>query len=624
MQKVHPVAFDHNKAPVHTSKKVLLKGISCRGRRRYNLNLQALFQEQRKKIEDPPIMSSRLLQEMKEIQTDKHGITAGTGDRMRIVFHEDNLYTVNATLVGPPFTPYANGYFNVDILVPSDYPFTPPEIRFATRIWHPNIFLESGHVCINILQQGGWSASWTLHHAMLVVYSLLSDPLLDGNRMSANAPAGEMYEADRHHFVNEAQEWTRLYAGLDASVGWGDETHCVMQTGKKYLSEIKGDEKTQCLPAHRGLVQTADTRKTRLDVTDQHVRRAYYCELCDKGFGEGDVQDALVRSNWIYDDAVELLLWRVLVQDEELRKESLNRAEEENPALQITSSPTNTHSSTQKKSEMSYGDAFVIQNQRNELVKKLSHSLCRDEAKVLQVLEDCYWDKTSVTRILNQDHVDAGLLINQVRAVVFGEIAQPQFSRKPAQIAHGQKLEGTTSMDSVAEVFQTSTEESPVGILPSEGRNQSFRIEEGTPALQITSSPTNTHSSPQKASEMSYGDALVLQNQRNELVKKLSHSFGCDETKLLQVLEDCSWDETIVTRILNQDQQSEVTCSSTGMEEVADGVDEQGIPHQVVTPVIDRAGALLGDTTPIPQTEDDSWLLVGSSENDESSENQTL
>ena len=37
------------------------------------------------------------------------------------------------TLRGPDDTPYAKGTFEVDIIIPDDYPFTPPKMRFITK-----------------------------------------------------------------------------------------------------------------------------------------------------------------------------------------------------------------------------------------------------------------------------------------------------------------------------------------------------------------------------------------------------------------------------------------------------------------------------------------------------------
>lgn len=45
----------------------------------------------------------------------------------------DSIFGLLGTLRGPDDTPYAKGTFEVDIVIPDDYPFTPPKMRFITK-----------------------------------------------------------------------------------------------------------------------------------------------------------------------------------------------------------------------------------------------------------------------------------------------------------------------------------------------------------------------------------------------------------------------------------------------------------------------------------------------------------
>lgn len=52
------------------------------------------------------------------------------------------------TITGPEGTAYENGVFDVDILIPKEYPFEPPKMRFITKIWHPNVSSQTGAICL--------------------------------------------------------------------------------------------------------------------------------------------------------------------------------------------------------------------------------------------------------------------------------------------------------------------------------------------------------------------------------------------------------------------------------------------------------------------------------------------
>ncbi|KAK6051640.1 ubiquitin--protein ligase [Cooperia oncophora] len=42
------------------------------------------------------------------------------------------------------------GYFKAVIRFPPNYPYSPPSMKFLTKVWHPNVY-ENGDLCISIL-----------------------------------------------------------------------------------------------------------------------------------------------------------------------------------------------------------------------------------------------------------------------------------------------------------------------------------------------------------------------------------------------------------------------------------------------------------------------------------------
>ena len=63
----------------------------------------------------------------------------------------EDLFCWQATIMGPPDSPYQGGLFFLTIHFPSDYPFKPPKVVFTTKIYHPNIN-SNGSICLDILR----------------------------------------------------------------------------------------------------------------------------------------------------------------------------------------------------------------------------------------------------------------------------------------------------------------------------------------------------------------------------------------------------------------------------------------------------------------------------------------
>eukprot|EP01084_Bolivina_argentea_P240455 403961_1 len=126
---------------------------------------------------------------------------------------DDDLFHWNATLMGPSETPYEGGIFFLDIILPKDYPFKPPKIKFTTKIFHCNINRETGGIALDILQDN-WSAALTISKALLSICSLLCDPNAE---IYLNDKAAKLYKANRAQHDKVAKEWAIKYAEAPAN-----------------------------------------------------------------------------------------------------------------------------------------------------------------------------------------------------------------------------------------------------------------------------------------------------------------------------------------------------------------------------------------------------------------------
>lgn len=61
------------------------------------------------------------------------------GFRVKLL-NEDNLFEWEVAIFGPPETLYQGGYFKAHMKFPPDYPYSPPSIKFLTKVWHPNVY----------------------------------------------------------------------------------------------------------------------------------------------------------------------------------------------------------------------------------------------------------------------------------------------------------------------------------------------------------------------------------------------------------------------------------------------------------------------------------------------------
>lgn len=100
---------------------------------------------------------------------------------------DDNIFRWTVAIFGPPKTVYQGGYFKAQLKFPTNYPYSPPTMRFLSQVWHPNVY-ENGDLCISILHppvddpHSGemacerWNPTQSVRTILLSVISLLNEP----------------------------------------------------------------------------------------------------------------------------------------------------------------------------------------------------------------------------------------------------------------------------------------------------------------------------------------------------------------------------------------------------------------------------------------------------------------
>ena len=140
-----------------------------------------------------------------------HGVTCWPKDEGRV----DGL---QAQLLGAEGTPYEGGVFSLEIKIPERYPFLPPQVHFATPIYHPNVD-TAGRICLDVLKsqpQGSWKPAHNLSTVLTSIQLLLSEPNPDDGLM---ADISHEYKHNRPQFLEKARLWVKKHASGAPSGG---------------------------------------------------------------------------------------------------------------------------------------------------------------------------------------------------------------------------------------------------------------------------------------------------------------------------------------------------------------------------------------------------------------------
>jgi len=174
---------------------------------------------------------------------------------IRLVLDSDSssasLSELVAEIEGPVDTPYEGKYFQLKLCLPSDFPASPPRGYFLTKIYHPNVDMSNGSICVNTLKRD-WTDSTTLSHVLSVIRCLLIIPFPES---SLNDEAGKFFMDSYDEYARRA----RLMADIH-----GRPRPCT-----SYLSEKKDDQNTDtdASPVKTTSICKADGVENRVDVS---------------------------------------------------------------------------------------------------------------------------------------------------------------------------------------------------------------------------------------------------------------------------------------------------------------------------------------------------------------------
>lgn len=146
---------------------------------------------------------SRILKEIEEMYMNPpDNVTAGPID-------DKDIYHWEAVITGPEETDYKDGVFLLDIVIPKEYPYKPPICKFKTKIWHPNIDPDDGHICITTLKQGHWKPSMNIGEVLYTIMLLFYKPNFED---PWNGTAKREFKETPNAYKEKIRKWVKDYS----------------------------------------------------------------------------------------------------------------------------------------------------------------------------------------------------------------------------------------------------------------------------------------------------------------------------------------------------------------------------------------------------------------------------
>ncbi|KAI8901221.1 ubiquitin-conjugating enzyme E2 S-like protein [Globomyces pollinis-pini] len=191
----------------------------------------------------------KITKELKELQQHPiEGITTNICD--------GDITELEGLIQGPGMgTPFHRGFFKLKISLGNDYPTSPPNVTFLTKIFHPNVS-NVGEVCVSTLKKD-WKPSVTLSQLLLTIKCLLIVP----NPESAlNEEAGKLLLEDYEQYDKRAKLMTSIHA-MKSKQETSEKTGILTQSNS--ISPKKRSRESNTLPTVKPKATKVDKKSLR-------------------------------------------------------------------------------------------------------------------------------------------------------------------------------------------------------------------------------------------------------------------------------------------------------------------------------------------------------------------------
>lgn len=164
-----------------------------------------------------------------------------------------------AELEGPLGTPYEGKFFHFKLIFCQQFPAVAPRGFFLTKIYHPNVDISTGAICVNTLKKD-WTSTTTLSHVLNVIRCLLIVPFPES---SLNDEAGKLFMESYAEYCKRAK--------LMADVHGRSTSYFVVQQQQQAVAENNDTKKKSSCSSGNALMDK-NSRILKTSSSDNPLR----------------------------------------------------------------------------------------------------------------------------------------------------------------------------------------------------------------------------------------------------------------------------------------------------------------------------------------------------------------
>ena len=126
-----------------------------------------------------------------------------------VVANDSNIRKWTVHMPGPHGSPFESGVFELSFEFPDNYPFKAPDVKFVTKMYHPNIKQDTGEICMDVFANS-WSPTQKVSDIIEKLASLLVSPSTES---PLEAEIAELFIKDHKKWEKNVRDFVKKNKG---------------------------------------------------------------------------------------------------------------------------------------------------------------------------------------------------------------------------------------------------------------------------------------------------------------------------------------------------------------------------------------------------------------------------